>query len=80
MLGQYVFNVKRLRAIGLDAGTREPIIGPDTRALHEVLNRYGIKHEFEIYEGDHTNRVAERVETRVLPFFSANLDFSAARR
>jgi len=28
------------------------------------------------YEGDHTNRIAERIETKVLPFFSQNLSFS----
>jgi hypothetical protein len=30
------------------------------------------------YDGDHTNRRAERVETRVLPFFSRLLPFDAA--
>jgi S-formylglutathione hydrolase len=80
MLDQYVFNLKRLRAIGLDAGTQEPAIAPTTRALHEALARYGIQHVFEIYEGDHINRVAERIEVTVLPFFSAHLDFDSAAR
>ena len=29
----------------------------------------------ETYEGNHTNKVAERYETRVLPFFSRELVF-----
>jgi S-formylglutathione hydrolase len=70
---QYVFNLKRLRAIGFDAGTREGSITITSRMLHEALDRYGIVHAFEIYEGDHVNRVAERIETTVLPFFSVNL-------
>jgi S-formylglutathione hydrolase len=75
MLDQYVFNLKRLRAIGFDAGTREPSIAPTVTALHELLDRYRIKHTSEIYEGDHLNRVAERIEKIVMPFFSANLSF-----
>jgi hypothetical protein len=31
---------------------------------------------FELYEGDHTNRIAARLETKVLPFFSKQLDFA----
>jgi S-formylglutathione hydrolase len=76
MIDQYVFSLRRLRAIGLDAGTREASIAPTTRALHEALNRYGIENLFEIYEGDHVNRVAERIETVVLPFFSQHLEFA----
>jgi hypothetical protein len=79
MLDQYIVNLKKLRAIGFDAGTQEGI--PATsRALHEALERYGIPHAFEIYEGNHINRVAERIETKVLPFFSTNLEFSAAKK
>jgi S-formylglutathione hydrolase len=37
------------------------------------LNDYGIRHVYETYEGDHINRVAERLEKKVLPFFTANL-------
>ena len=80
MVDQHVFDLRRLRAIGIDAGTREPTIGPTTRALHELLDRYGIRHAFEIYEGDHVNRVGERIETVVLPFFSANLSFDPVRK
>jgi len=70
---QYIYNLKRLRAIGFDAGTQEPTIAPTSKSLDEILTRYGIAHTFEIYEGNHTNRVAERIETKMLPFFSTNL-------
>jgi hypothetical protein len=43
------------------------------------LTQAGVPHKFETYEGDHTNRVKERYEMSVLPFFSENLKFTAAR-
>jgi len=79
-LDQYVFNFKRLRAIGFDAGTQEASISATSRMLHEALDRYGIVHAFEIYEGNHVNRVAERIATKMLPFFSANLEFAVGKQ
>jgi hypothetical protein len=37
----------------------------------------GVTHTVETYEGDHTNRVIERI---VLPFFSDSLSFSAQKK
>lgn len=72
-LDQYISNLKELHAIGFDAGTRDQGIAASIKVLDEELNKYGIKHQFEIYEGDHINRVAERIETKMLKFFSDNL-------
>jgi hypothetical protein len=36
----------------------------------------GIPHSFEIHDGDHTNRLVARIETKVLPFFSNNFSFA----
>ena len=33
-----------------------------------------VPHTFEIYSGNHGNRVPERVEMKVLPFFSQRLE------
>ena len=41
------------------------------------MARFLIPHYYEEYEGDHTNRIAERIEMHVLPFFSNNLSLSA---
>jgi hypothetical protein len=57
----------------MDAGTKDESIASATRSLDRILNDYGIAHLFEIYEGDHLNRVAERIRTKALPFFSKNL-------
>jgi hypothetical protein len=44
-----------------------------------MLTNFGVTHTYEEYEGDHTNKVYERVETSVLPFFSKHLSFDAKR-
>ena len=41
--------------------------------LHDTLTRLHVPHYFEEYEGDHTNKVRDRIERNVLPFFSKNL-------
>jgi S-formylglutathione hydrolase FrmB len=75
-IDQYITNIKQLKAIAFDAGTRDQSIAASIKVLDEELNKYEIKHFFEIYEGDHINRVAERIETKMLRFFSDNLSFA----
>lgn len=41
--------------------------------LHRILNQKGVPHTFEIFSGTHGDRIRERVETRLLPFFSRAL-------
>ena len=74
-LDQYIYNIKRLRAIGFDAGTRDVGIAESIRTLDSELTKYGIEHTFEIYDGDHINRVAERIKDEMLKFFRENLLF-----
>ncbi len=74
MIDQYVRNLRRYDAIGLEVGLQDGLIEAN-RQLSRVLNEYGIEHSFETYEGDHTNRVAERFAGWVLPFFSEHLEF-----
>lgn len=61
------------------AGDRDEPIATTVRTLDGILNGCGLAHTFEIYQGDHVNRIAARVENTVLPFFAANLNFDAAR-
>jgi enterochelin esterase-like enzyme len=72
---QYIPNLKKLKAIALDAGMQDRGISEATKKLHEVLESYQIPHFYESYEGDHLNRIAERIRTKALPFFSKNLLF-----
>jgi S-formylglutathione hydrolase FrmB len=74
MVDQYVPILMGYGALALDVGNVDPL-GADTVRLDAALTRLKVAHVFEQYEGDHTNRVRERFATKVLPFFSAQLDF-----
>jgi len=78
MIDQYVTELRKLRAIGMDAGEQDQPIGSTVVTLHEILTAYKIPHEFEMYQGNHVNRVAERLETKTLPFFGRELGGRAA--
>ena len=74
MLDQYVPNLKKLKAIAMDVGDQDGLANSN-RELSRILSQYDLPVSFETYDGDHTNRIATRVETKVLPFFSSNLSF-----
>jgi enterochelin esterase-like enzyme len=74
-LDQYVTELRSLHAIAFDVGLQDSLIS-GSRALDERLQDYKIPHTFETYEGTHTSGIAERMETKVLPFFSARLKFT----
>lgn len=73
MADQFVTNLQRLRGIAFDAGTQEPSIQNSNRQFAEALKRNRIEHTFEVFEGGHTDKARERIETRMLPFFSRTL-------
>ena len=75
MIDQYIDRLRQLHAIAVDAGAQDAGIAETVKALDQVLTNYKIAHAFEIYEGTHSSKIAERVETKVLPFFSLNLAF-----
>jgi S-formylglutathione hydrolase len=72
MLDQYVPNLKKMKAIALDIGLQDNLI-TGNRLLVERMTAFSVPHTFETYEGDHGNRIAERLEQKVLPFFSKHL-------
>ena len=72
MVDQYVPALKSMRAIALDVGNQDPFVGTNTQ-LAESLTRLGVTHTFEVYDGDHGNRIRERFESQVLRFFSQHL-------
>jgi len=79
MLDQYVANMKKYNAIGMDIGLQDTLLNSN-KEMDQSLTRLQISHTFETYEGDHTNHVKDRVEFKVLPFFSEHLAFLAAKR
>ena len=78
MLDPYVPNLKKMKAIALDIGLQDNLI-TSNQVLVQALKRFGVPHTFETYEGDHGNRISERLEEKVLPFFSNNLSFEPRR-
>ena len=74
MIDQYITNLKKYHAIMGEVGTQDGLAASN-KQMDQILTDFGVKHTFETYEGDHTNRVKERFELKVLPFFSNNLSF-----
>ena len=82
MVDEYKQNLLSLRGIFLDYGQKEEFshIRSATSSLSKALAERGIPHVFEIYEGgDHTNKIRERLETRLIRFFSDKLDSPAQK-
>ena len=71
-IDQHIGNIRRYRAIGLDIGDQNPGLA-DAKQIKAVLDSYGIRVQFEIYQGTHTSAVADRFQNHVLPFFAENL-------
>jgi enterochelin esterase-like enzyme len=78
MVDQYVPSLKQYRAIAMDVGN-EDTLGASNKDLDQALTRLGVAHSFEVYEGNHTNKVRERFETNVISFFAQHLTFPAAK-
>jgi enterochelin esterase-like enzyme len=79
-LDQYITNLKQLRAVAFDAGDKDQSIAASITVLDKELNKYKVPHSFEIYSGDHLNRIKERIEQKMLVFFSNNLSFFAGKK
>jgi enterochelin esterase-like enzyme len=75
LVHQYLPQLRGYAALALDAGDMDFGIVDTVRTLDRILGDYGIEHSAEVYQGDHVNRVDQRLETKVLPFFSAHLAF-----
>jgi len=75
MIDQYISNLKKMHAIAMDAGDKDEPIATTVRTLDQILTSYEIPHTFEIYPGNHVSGIADRMETKALPFFSKNLAF-----
>lgn len=73
---QYIRNLRQYRAIAIDVGEQDGLRS-DAGKLRDVLVRYGIANSFEVYQGTHTSKVADRFQNYVIPFFSQNLCFQA---
>jgi S-formylglutathione hydrolase len=66
----------QLRHIRFDVGTADQFVGirVSNQELSTALTAAGVDHTYEAYEGEHGSATVERLETQMLPFFSAVLD------
>lgn len=69
---QYVPALQQYAGIMLDVGDKDGLEATNTQ-LDAALTRLGVAHGYEIYDGDHGNRVGERFVSKLLPFFSGLL-------
>ncbi|MEJ2668652.1 MAG: alpha/beta fold hydrolase, partial [Deinococcales bacterium] len=77
MIDTYTANLRQYTAIAFDAGTGDiASIRIDAPLYSQALTRAGIPHRFEVYEGGHTDKLATRMESVVLPFVSRHLEGS----
>jgi enterochelin esterase-like enzyme len=76
---QYIGSLRQYRAIAMDVGDQDGLRS-DAGKLHDVLDKYGIANSFEVYQGTHTSKVADRFQNHVMRFFSENLCFQAGCR
>lgn len=72
MVSKYARQLKRYSAITMDIGLKDTLLGGNV-AMDAALTRSGVPHTYETYEGDHTNKVPERFEKQVIPFFARQL-------
>jgi enterochelin esterase-like enzyme len=75
MVGQYIPNLRMYHAIAIEVGTKDGLLATN-KELEQAFTRFGVMHTYAEYEGNHTNKVFERIEQNVLPFFSNNLSFA----
>ena len=79
MIDKHAENLERLKGIRFDTGFDDEFshIPITTQAFSEALSARGIEHQFEMYNGDHRNRLwgrHGRIYTELLPFFSTLLE------
>jgi S-formylglutathione hydrolase len=72
MLEVYAERLRRMTGVKLDIGTDDWLLDGNREFSSELTDR-GVPHVFEEYDGDHGNRLVERAETHVLPWFSETL-------
>jgi S-formylglutathione hydrolase FrmB len=73
MIPLYENNLRQLRAIAFDNGSQEEdnVI---RKNFSVALALQGIEHQFETFEGNHSNHTVEQMKLKIIPFFSENLD------
>jgi enterochelin esterase-like enzyme len=72
MVSAHVPQLKSFTAIASDGGDKDGLT-KDATVMHDELDGFGVANSFEVYDGNHVNRIAERFGSKVLPFFASHL-------
>lgn len=73
LLPQYLPALNALDGFAIDIGDADFLLDGNYAFMAE-LDHFGVAYEFQLYQGDHNNRIGERIRTHVLPFFARHLD------
>src|SRR5207342_1193343 len=71
-IDKYASNLNAFYGIAIDIGLADTAL-ESSRQLHAAMTRARIPHAYEEYDGDRTNKLRERIEWNILPFFARNL-------
>lgn len=71
-VASHVGDLRSFKAIGADVGDKDGLLADDT-AIHDELTKFGIRHDWAVYPGNHVSGIAQRFDEVVLPFFARNL-------
>ena len=74
--------LRGLRGLALDSGFDDEFvhIPAGAKAFSDTLEALGVPHVYEVYDGDHRNRMPERLPGRVLPWMDERLVHEPALR
>jgi enterochelin esterase-like enzyme len=73
MVSSHVTALESFDGIGLDVGDKDGLIRDDT-LIHQELQKFGIDHFWEVYDGTHTDKIGARFKDLVLPWMAQHLD------
>jgi S-formylglutathione hydrolase FrmB len=76
---QHVPALKSFRGIAVDVGDQDGLREGNI-LLVAAMERRGVPHVFEVYEGTHGNKIGPRFIDKVLPFFAKHLDAGNGRK
>lgn len=76
MVSSNVAALRSYAAIGADVGDKDGLVADDT-LIHRELEKFGIAHDWAVYDGNHVDRIGARFNTVVLPWMARHLDMGA---
>ena len=73
MVSGHVSALESFDGVALDVGAQDGLIRDDT-LIHEEMAKFGIEHDWQVYEGTHTDKIGARFNALVLPWMAEHLD------